>query len=85
MDLSALAGYAQAYSDVRRYTVALRGNETVRTAQGEIANPLLRFLSQAHQTLRANAAKLGFSPADRARVPKAAASSRADSNSFRDI
>lgn len=85
MDMTALAAYAQAYSDVRRYTIALRGKETITTAQGEIANPLLRFLNQAHMTLRATSAKLGFSPADRARVPKAAASSKSEADSFRDI
>lgn len=85
VDFSTLASYAQAYSDVRRLTRELRGHETILTPQGAIASPLLRFLSLAERTRQLNAAKLGFSPADRARVPKAAASSKRDGESFADV
>jgi len=86
VDFSTLAAYAQAHSDVCRLTKQLRGRETTITPQGEIASPLLRFLSLAERTRMSNAAKLGFSPADRARVPRAAASSRKEGEvSFADI
>lgn len=85
VDFACLADYAQSFSDVRRLTKEMRGKEVVSTKQGEVSNPLLRHIMAARQTLRATSAKLGFSPADRARVPKAGASSRADVDSFKDV
>lgn len=85
VDFSCLAAYAQAYSDVRRLTLQLRGKETTVTPQGEIASPLLRFLALAERTRMSNAAKLGFSPADRARVPKSTTQHKAAGESLADI
>lgn len=82
MDCYTLATYAQACSDVARLTVDLRNEgETITTPQGVIANPLLRALTVAQRSLASATAKLGFSPADRARVPRAAATGKSD-NAF---
>ena len=81
-DMAVLARYAQAYSDVARLTQKIRDEgEVTMGVQGPVANPRLRALSLAHRTLAETCQKLGFSPADRARVPKAAASSKPD-NAF---
>lgn len=81
-DMAMLARYAQAYSDVARLSVQIRDEgEVTQGVQGPVANPRLRALSMAHRNLAETCQKLGFSPADRARVPKAAASSKPD-NAF---
>ena len=81
-DMAVLATYAQAYSDIARITEDIREEGDVVTGpQGTIANPRFRALSLAQRTLSQACQKLGFSPADRARVPKAAASSKPD-NAF---
>lgn len=81
-DMAVLARYAQAYSDVARLSQKIRDEgEVTQGVQGPVANPRLRALSLAHRTLAETCQKLGFSPADRARVPKAAASSKPD-NAF---
>lgn len=73
-DLAMLASYAQAYADVARLTKAIREEgEVLDGAQGPVANPRLRALSIAQRSLAQTCQRLGFSPADRARVPKGAA------------
>ncbi len=81
-DMAMLATYAQAYADVGRLTKYIREEgEVTQGVQGPVANPRLRALSLAQRSLHNACQKLGFSPADRARVPKAAASSKPD-NAF---
>lgn len=81
-DMAMLASYAQAYADVARLTKKIRDEgEVARGPQGPVVNPRLRALAQAQRVLAQTCQKLGFSPADRARVPKAAASSKPD-NAF---
>lgn len=71
VDFAILCAYAQAYADMARLCVRIREEgEVVDGAGGApIANPLIRSRSLALQTLRTTSQKLGFSPADRARVP----------------
>lgn len=81
-DFYVLATYAQACSDVARLTKQIRDEgEVITTPHGVQSNPRLRALSQAQRSLMSTTQKLGFSPADRARVPKSAASSKPD-NAF---
>jgi P27 family predicted phage terminase small subunit len=81
-DCYTLATYAQACSDVARITLKIRAEgDVITTPQGAIANPRLRALSLAQRSLAQATAKLGFSPADRARVPKSAATGKPD-NAF---
>jgi P27 family predicted phage terminase small subunit len=74
MDMALLATYAQAYSDVRRLTMVVRKEgETLMSDKGNVyMNPNCNALSMAKKTLMAAAAKLAFSPSDRARVPASA-------------
>ena len=69
VDFAVLCAYAQAYSDLARLTKEIRDKgEVVEGYNGPIANPLIRTLALAFQTLRATAQKLGFSPSDRGRI-----------------
>lgn len=82
VDLAALANYAQAYADVARLMVKIRREgEVTAGVQGPVTNPRIRALAGAQRMLLASMAKLGFSPADRARVPKSAATGKPD-NAF---
>ena len=74
MDMALLATYAQAYSDVRRLTLAVRKEgETLTSDKGNVyLNPNATLLSMRQKTLMAAASKLAFSPSDRARVPASA-------------
>lgn len=67
-DYATLIDYARAFSDVERFTAALRGNEVIQGPQGPVANPLLRFLAHAQRTKAQTSAKLGANPADRSRI-----------------
>lgn len=81
-DMAVLASYAQAYADVARLSLQIREEgEVTAGVQGPVANPRFRALTIAQRTLAQTCQKLGFSPADRARVPKSAASSKPD-NAF---
>jgi len=81
-----LAAYA--WERILRLTreIGERG-EIVLGAQGqEVLSPRVKAYELAEASYLRASAKLGFSPADRARVPKAAASSREDpSGSFASI
>lgn len=68
VDFSTLNTYSQAFSDVKRLTVEVRGKEMVQGSKGPYLNPLCNALAQSHNRMREAAARLGFSPADRARV-----------------
>jgi len=74
VDMALLATYAQAWSDVRRLTLVVRKEgETLTSDKGNAyMNPNVNALSMKQKTLLAAAAKLGFSPQDRARVPASA-------------
>jgi P27 family predicted phage terminase small subunit len=83
-DMAVLASYAQSYAEVALLTKEIERTGWITEGQkGEVANPLIAARAKSYQTLLACTQKLGFSPADRARVPKAAASSRPD-NAFND-
>jgi P27 family predicted phage terminase small subunit len=81
-----LAIFAQATADVARLTVEIRKEgEVVEGRQaGMVTNPKIRALDAARKTVINAGAKLGFSPADRARVP-AAAKGGSLTNEFADI
>ncbi len=71
VDMSVLATYAQAYSDVCRLTkeVRVEGETLVSELKGtSYLNPKCSALSAAHNRLRESAAKLAFSPLDRVRA-----------------
>lgn len=71
VDAACLATYAQAYADVGRLTRDVRkeGETLVSEAKGtSYLNPKCSALSAAHNRLRESAAKLAFSPYDRARA-----------------
>lgn len=79
-----LAAYA--WQRILRLTreVEEHGEVTLGAQKQEVLSPRLKAFQMAEDSYLKCAAKLGFSPADRARVPKAAASSLPD-NSFRDL
>lgn len=79
VDLAALASYAQAYAEVARITkvIATEG-DVIASPQGLKANPRLQSLALAQRSLATMMQRLGFSPADRARVPKSGATGRPD-------
>lgn len=70
VDMSALAGYAQAYSDVKRLTAIVRlEGETLMSDKGNAyLNPTMTALSMAHTRLLKYTSKLGFSPSDRSHI-----------------
>ncbi len=72
VDVGALAAYAQAWSDVGRITALVRDEGELVTLPNGIRteNPRLATLARAQRILLQAAGKLGFSPADRARMPK---------------
>jgi P27 family predicted phage terminase small subunit len=71
-DMAIVAIYASAWADVQRIEGQVRGKEVVRGPQGPIVNPLLKALGIKKREMQSALSKLGFSPVDRARVPKAA-------------
>jgi P27 family predicted phage terminase small subunit len=77
VDVGALAAYAQAWSDVGRITLLIRAEGEIVTLPNLIQteNPRLATLARAHRVMLQAASKLGFSPADRARMPKSPTSS----------
>jgi len=70
VDMSVLAGYAQAYADVKRLTLVVRlQGDTVMSDKGSTyINPTVNVLSMAHARLMKYAGKLGFSPSDRSHI-----------------
>ena len=86
MDAMTLATYAQAVADVARLTLEIRKEgEVVALNNGMMAaNPKVGVRQIAQRQLLASVGQLGFSPAARARVPKAAATGNPD-NAFADL
>lgn len=80
-----VAIYAQAVADIARLTREIRKEgEVVEGRQaGKVKNPKLTVLEAARKTVIAAGAKLGFSPADRARVPMSA--KQAKGNAFANL
>ena len=76
-DAGTLAIYAEALADLGQLTKELRAEGTVVTlANGVVtSNPKCAQRDAAAKRVQSAAAKLGFSPVDRARVPKPSASS----------
>ena len=68
-DMAIVSIYAAAWADVVRMEESIRGNEVTETPQGVVLNPALKALTIKKRELLQAAAKLGFTPADRARVP----------------
>lgn len=85
-DGTIVAIYAQAVADIARLTEEIRKEgEVVEGRQaGMVKNPKLAVLEAARKTVIAAGAKLGFSPADRARVP-AATKQAIQGNAFADL
>ena len=71
VDLHVLANYAQAAADSARLTEQIRQEGEIVTLPNGIrtAHPLVAVRTAAQKHMLACAAKLGFSPADRSRVP----------------
>lgn len=70
VDMSDLCTYAQAYADVCRLSGLVRGQgESLTSDKGNLyPNPNNNALSMAYTRMKNAAARLGFSPADRARI-----------------
>lgn len=73
-DMATLAVYAEAYADFSQLTQEIRkeGVTTVLTNGVVASNPKCAQRDAAVKRMQAAAAKLGFSPVDRARVPASA-------------
>ncbi len=84
IDLGALASYAQAYADVARLTVEIRVDGEIVVLPNGISceNAKLTTLARAQRVLMQSITKLGFSPADRARMPKASLAKKTRTNAF---
>jgi phage terminase small subunit len=80
--MAILATYAQAWADVSRMEQDLRGKETINGPQGPVVNPLLKAIGIRKREMFTAAAKLGFSPVDRARVPKSQAAEADEFSGF---
>lgn len=80
-DMATLSVYAEAYSDFAQLTQEIRAEGMVVTMNNGIvaSNPKCAQRDAAAKRMQSAAAKLGFSPVDRARVP---ASSRAQKDEF---
>lgn len=72
VDMSDLSTYAQAYSDVVRLTPLVRAEgEALTSDKGNLyPNPRNNALQMAYNRMSKAAARLGFSPTDRARIGK---------------
>lgn len=79
VDFSTVCTYAKAFSDVQRLTRDIHGDsaDTAAVPKGEVLvsdkgnaymNPQCGVLSMAYTRMKDSAARLGFSPSDRARV-----------------
>lgn len=72
VDMSDLSTYSQAYSDVIRLTPIVRvEGEALTSDKGNLyPNPRNNALQMAYNRMSKAAARLGFSPTDRARIGK---------------
>lgn len=70
VDLADLAGYCQAWAEVRALTIYLRKHgRTVETATGyPVGRPEIKSLENAWGRVKGFAAEFGFSPSSRSRV-----------------
>lgn len=83
-DMAALALYAEAYADTAKLTREIRAEgSVVELSNGVMAsNPKCAQRDAAAKRVLSFASKLGFSPVDRARVPKSATAVANPFNSF---
>jgi P27 family predicted phage terminase small subunit len=71
IDAAVIEVYAQGLADFRRLTLELRAEGEVLVSQSGYSqpHPKTSLKAQAYKQLLAAASKLGFSPADRQRIP----------------
>lgn len=79
-DMATLAVYAEAYADFGTLTQEIRREGVVTTLNNKMlaSNPKCAQRDAAAKRMQAAAAKLGFSPVDRARVPATASREQSD-------